>query len=207
MTQTIILLVVCIVNIILWIVLFFHFKKLFSPNNLLQNVRREVEKLLIEIDRTADKDISVIEKRSKDLRDLIDKADSQIILAQKVQKEKLREKKVFNEIRKTYSTLENDEAVKVDIDFDSYKIPMELQGKKNKDPEQPQLFEQAIQPFEHANQPIQAFEQSQQYSSNTEQPVKEKVLELYRAGYSSDLISQSLDISVREIELIISMFG
>lgn len=212
MTQIIILIIMCIINIILWIVLFAHFRKIFAPNNLLKDVRREVEKLLIEIDRTADKDISVIEKRSKDLRELIDRADSQIILANNSQKEKLREKKIFNEINKMYSledTPDNrygskndeDNAVKVDIDFDSYKIPMELQNKKNAETGQTEILEEFNQPV------IQRPSFNENNHSTEVQPVKQRVLELYNAGYSSDLISQSLDISVREIELIISMYG
>ncbi|OJF77648.1 MAG: hypothetical protein BKP49_01330 [Treponema sp. CETP13] len=212
MAQIVILTLMCVVNIILWIVLFTHFRKIFSPNNLLKDVRREVEKLLIEIDRTADKDISVIEKRSKDLRELIDRADSQIILAKNAQKEKLREKKVLNEINKIYSAEENsnlsygsgndvDSAVKVDIDFNSYKIPMELQNKQNDNQEQTELFEEIDQPV------IQAASSKENSQSTDAEPARQRVLELYKAGYSSDLISQSLDISVREIELIISMFG
>ncbi|HZK19792.1 MAG TPA: hypothetical protein VFC68_03600, partial [Treponemataceae bacterium] len=53
----------------------------------------------------------------------------------------------------------------------------------------------------------QSPEQTPVISASAKKTTKTKVLEFHNDGCSIDTISQNLDISVREIELIISMFG
>jgi len=216
MAQTVILILGIFFNIALWIFLFMHFKKMFSSEALLKDIRREVEKLVIEIDRTADQDITIIEARIKALRKLIDEADTKIMLSKNAEKSRLREQKVFNDIENIHGkeTLDTkafytdtekaidttDDDVKVDIDFESYKIPMDMQGEASEESTS-NFTEQASFSSDEVKIPKIS------NSTKNEKPLKTKVLELYKSGFTTDIISQNLDISVREIELIISMYG
>jgi len=211
MAQTVILILGIFFNIALWIFLFMHFKKMFSSEALLKDIRREVEKLVIEIDRTADQDITIIEARIKALRKLIDEADTKIMLSKNAEKSRLREQKVFNDIENIHGkeTLDTkafytdtekaidttDDDVKVDIDFESYKIPMASEESTSNFTEQASFSSDEVKIPKISN------------STKNEKPLKTKVLELYKSGFTTDIISQNLDISVREIELIISMYG
>jgi hypothetical protein len=188
-----------------------HFKKMFSSKVLLKDIRREVEKLVIEIDRTADQDITIIEARIKALRKLIDEADTKIVLSKNAEMSHLREQKVFHDIEAYekgsidkesdyINETSEDDGVKVDIDFESYKIPMDMQGSERGAPEfnfneQPSSSSVGLKIPKISN------------SKKNDKSLKTKVLELYKSGFTTDIISQNLDISVREIELIISMYG
>lgn len=223
MEQTVILILIGSINIFLWLFLFARFKKMFSSEKLLKDVRREVEKLLIEIDRTADQDITILEARIKSLHELINEADDKILLAKNAGKTKLREKKVFEDINKVYNTQQDENnSVKVDIDFESYKIPMQMQGTNRGGPEniegegdrQDTSIAQSLAGSDVSDDSL-SIEQKTPFvyklldtkKTPKERTVKEKVLELYKAGFDYDSISQNLEISVREIELIVSMFG
>ena len=49
MASIIIVIIIGIVNISLWVYFYVKFKKTFSPDGILTNISREVDKLLIEI--------------------------------------------------------------------------------------------------------------------------------------------------------------
>ena len=63
----------------------------------LGNIKQEVDKILIEIDKVTDRDLSMVENRIRTLREVIDLADKRIILAEKeLQKREKQKLKILN---------------------------------------------------------------------------------------------------------------
>lgn len=184
MSELIVIIIFFILNIILWIVFFIKLKKQYSPDVVLHEIKNEVEKLLIEINRVADQDITIIESRIKSLRNMIEEADKRTTLADSVENTKKREKKILKQLQPTSMDLfgnteqsiekEDNAAVTVDIDFSNYKVEV-LNQKRN--------------------------------DEVTAMPVRDKVLKLHNEGFSVDLISEKLSMSEIEVQMIIDLYG
>ncbi len=71
---------ICIFNIIMWIFFFKRFKKLFSTDDVIDKARSELNSLLIQLDKSADRDISLLEDRIAKTKAIIEDADKRITL-------------------------------------------------------------------------------------------------------------------------------
>ncbi len=96
----ILLLVILIVNITLWILLFIRLRKEFSPDTVLSSIRDEVDKLIIEINRVADRDITLIEARRNGLKQLLDEVDKKLALQESLVKVKDEERKILKKLNR-----------------------------------------------------------------------------------------------------------
>ncbi|MDR3312652.1 MAG: hypothetical protein LBS64_05935 [Spirochaetaceae bacterium] len=68
------IILVC-VNAALWVFFFARFSRRFSPEAMLQDLREEVDKLILENNRTTDRNVTLIEARIRELQALIEEAD------------------------------------------------------------------------------------------------------------------------------------
>jgi len=204
MVEAVLLIFISLINIALWIVFSFRFKKRFSPEIMLADIKREVDKLLIEINRTVDRDITLVESRLSDLRVLTESADARLRLLEKEKSDREREQRVLKKLAETkppvqkyqappssarsvapdtssavekYKTMQSDadeSGVQLSIDFDAYR-----------NTEEPEITAPAPE----------------------EPPVKDKVIKLYFQGLSVDLICKQLNLSVSEAQFIIDTFA
>ncbi len=72
---------VCLINLFLWFIFFHKFTKIFSTNDIIENTRSELNKMILDINRNTERDITLIEDRIKTLKDIIAEADKRIALA------------------------------------------------------------------------------------------------------------------------------
>ena len=80
----------CVINIFLWFVFFKKFTKLFSTDDIIENTRSELNKMILDVNRNAERDITIIEDRIRTLKDIIAEADKRVALAQtEIQKRSL----------------------------------------------------------------------------------------------------------------------
>lgn len=204
--QTVILIIVSIVNIILWIFLFRFLKKNYSTNQL-SEVRDEAEKLIMEIDRATDRDITLLEGRIKSLRDLIAEADHRVDLERKESSKKVREKKILNTLHEITLSEEPSTAtisthpVKRAINLYEQNKPLEEKEIKVRQSEiEPaqgiEVEKEDIPEITIAHEPIK-----QTVSA------KQQILDLANQGFSSDVISEKLQISMTEVNMVVEMFG
>lgn len=100
MSSILILLAVLVLNITLWIILFVRLRKEFSPDTVLYSIRDEVDKLIIEINRVADRDITLIEARRNGLKQLLDEIDKKLSLHESLLKSKDDERKILKRLTK-----------------------------------------------------------------------------------------------------------
>ena len=103
MSSILILLAVLVLNITLWIILFIRLRKEFSPDAVLYSIRDEVDKLIIEINRVADRDITLIEARRNGLKQLLDEIDKKLSLHESLLKSKDDERKILKRLTKEES--------------------------------------------------------------------------------------------------------
>lgn len=70
----------CLFNISLWIVFIIRFKKLFNTDNIIENTKESVNKILIDLNNNTARNISLIEDRISKLKLLVAEADKKIKL-------------------------------------------------------------------------------------------------------------------------------
>ncbi len=197
--EAVLLIIITLINLGLWVVFFFRLKKTFSPQALLADIKNEVEKLLIEINKTADEDITLIEARITGLKSLIAEADNRVLLAYGQEKNKKREKDLLDRLNTTnekkiaqaYQTMSSssksepiENAVQLSIDFDVVRTHQEAIQEKNV----PTITEVE-------NSPLKGL------------TFKQRVLQFASQGFTSDYIANQLGCSETEAQLIIDLYN
>ncbi len=108
MASVIVLLIILVLNIVLWILLFSRLRKEFSPDAVLYSIREEVDKLIIEINKVSDRDITLIDARRNGLKQLLEEIDKKLALYGSLQKAKDDEKKIMSILSKSQVQIQED---------------------------------------------------------------------------------------------------
>lgn len=137
--------------VLLYLILKRKIEKSVNPRAFIDEIRVEVDRIILELNNTTERNISLIEDKINQLTELLEKADKKIMLLS-------RESEKYN-ISKNYS--------------DILKKVKKSDGPDNKNME--------------------------------ETDVKEKVLKLYREGFSPSVIANHTNLPIGEVELIISL--
>ena len=183
-----------ILNILLWLFFYYKFKKIFSPNKILEKIRIEVDKLLVEINKETDRDLNLIEYKMKSLRELIDQVDKRIKLWEDEEEKNKKVNETLKQIDEIKPVKKDNSTTKAQIE-NAYKI-------------KPQKKQESVislfpaEDFVAVNQNIE-----HKLEKQKELSTKDKVLELFYQGIDSYLIAQHLDLSVAEVQTIINLFG
>ena len=178
-----------LLNLILWLFFYFKFKKTYSPKKVLENIASEVDKLLIEINNTTDRDLSLIESKIYTLREVIAQADKRVMLLEKEQEKIVLEKETMAKINVIKESKKQDNSSVNSYVKNAYKI--------NND--KPKTGEISLFPAEDFGREPQV--------EIKEKSLKDRVLELYFQGLDVYLIAEKLDSSVAEVQTIINLFG
>ena len=194
MVQTVLLIIVTVINLTLWFVFFARFKKTFSAEVMLHDIKDEVNKLLIEINRTTDQNITLIDSRIRDLKALTDAADKRLNFLQKDQKERAREERVLQKLSpvKKYQNMQkradDESGVQLSIDFEAYRVPEEFG-----------------EPAESA-EPIERAEPEVVSSPKNETTVEKSVMRFYEDGMAVDDISKRLKLPIAQVQFIVDFY-
>ncbi len=200
--------ILTLVNIALWAFFYTKLKRTFSPHVLLSDIKNEVEKLIIEINRTTLDNVTLIEERTNSLKSLIDLADKRILLQEGQEKGKKREIEILNTLSskntpvateqqaiqkyakasKSYEESDHSDSVQLSIDFDSYKVdaPTEDVPISTVEPEMPKIT-------------------NTQGTLLHEISLNEKVVQLAQNGLSTEEIAKQLACSITVVQLIIDL--
>ena len=191
MAQTVLLIIVTVINLTLWFVFFARFKKTFSAEVMLHDIKDEVNKLLIEINRTTDQNLTLIDSRIRDLKALTDAADKRLNFLQKDQKERAREERVLQKLSpvKKYQNMQkradDESGVQLSIDFEAYRVPEEFG-----------------EPAESA-EPIERAEPEVISNPKNETTVEKSVMRFYEDGMAVDDISKRLKLPIAQVQFIV----
>lgn len=183
--------VITSLNILFWILIFI-FRKIILKNMIetvqrvsLGNIKQEVDKILIEIDKVTDRDLSMVENRIKTLREVIDLADKRIILAEKELQKRDKQIQTLNQISEIKTSIKKDNATINSHLENAYRV-----NKKEKPNGEISLF--AADDYEEKPQ--------------KELSLKDKVVEMFNQGIDVYLIAEKLDSSVAEVQTIVNLF-
>ena len=202
MAQTVLLIIVTVINLTLWFVFFARFKKTFSAEVMLHDIKDEVNKLLIEINRTTDQNLTLIDSRIRDLKTLTDAADKRLHFLQTEQKERAREDRVLQKLsgdaaadlktkqaarkyRSMQKNADDESGVQLSIDFEAYRVPEE--------------FGEPAWPAERAEPEVIS-------SPKNETTVEKSVMRFYEDGMAVDDISKRLKLPIAQVQFIVDFY-
>ncbi|MCR5290079.1 MAG: hypothetical protein K6E51_08830 [Treponema sp.] len=83
----------CVVNLLLWFIFFKKFTKIFSTDDIIQKTRNELNNLIADVNRNAERNITLIDDRIQTLKEIVQEADNHISLA----KAEIRKRNLQNE--------------------------------------------------------------------------------------------------------------
>ena len=182
----------------IWFVIRSKVRRYLELENLLAGVREEARALVLELNETADRNVSLVEDRMAALRGLLGEVDRRIGVEH-------REIGVKNAERDLYAKLSR----RRPIVPDSVALPPSPGGGKDSDAEAPITLS-----LGSSDGPLPLSAQGAGQGpdivvvSNSVVPQRtrrEEALELHRRGFSADLVAARVGATVAEIELLIEM--
>lgn len=237
MASILLLLSILILNITLWVILFIRLRKEFSPYAVLHAIRDEVDKLIIEINRVADRDITLIDARRTGLKQLLDEIDKKLTLHESLVKSKNDEHTVLKKLTRINEQPVSESSVPDSLFGESVQMPLNSSDEKISDFDQrtvgtvmvtdPQPV-LPVNPLSRAatvykrneipelnTEPLEKIERVEEpihitFSSDPISPKKDKrksVLKMAHEGFSAEIIAEKLKIPVREVSLIMDLYN
>jgi hypothetical protein len=182
-------------------------------DSLLDSVRKEVRALNIELNETTDRNISLIEDRMKSLHELLDEADRRMGVVKRELSRRETEREVYNHLGRRAQGASRPRL--------EAELPASEPLPVAQTPPEPQV---RLSPAVEGEGPIPlsfAREKESGRASDSPRPLpevvraegsvippksrREEALDLYREGFSADIIAKRLGATVAEIELLISL--
>lgn len=217
-----------ILNIILWFLFLSKFKKFFSTDEVLDNTRAELEYMVSDLNRIAERNIDIIDDRIKQLKAVVAEADRHILAAQN-ELEKQRNAANLSQ-RLNSRNKENVSGNLKQSNIEKYRknsaasnvYSVTSEGEKQVNYRQAELFDQ-VESNEIISESGTRFSVENQQQDVTSIPVlipnvsfadepierkktyNELVHDLYVAGHSIDEIAVELNSSTTEVQLVLDM--
>ena len=101
--QVFIIASMCIINLVLWLIFFIKFKRLFTVDDEIQKARTQYELLINDVNRNTLQNINLIDSKIEELNELVKLADTKILLAQDEIQKSRNENILKSRIAKSYS--------------------------------------------------------------------------------------------------------
>lgn len=224
----IIVFTLCLINLLLWGLLFKKFKKLFSTDDVIEKTRNELNRMIVEVNRNAERNITLIEARISDLKSIIAQSDSHVSLL-KSEIEKSNAISAYkSKIEKTVhskntvpqfkveayrkNSMQNQQKITSDSAFELTQSALEKNGQQNlfRDERSQPFGIQAVNVSEDGN----SFKEVPVLGNNvhiTDNPITLKksfnaeVNERYLRGETVEEIAASLSRSVTEVQFALDM--
>jgi len=190
-SQIVFFIILVTLNLLAMFLFYIFLKSRFSQKRILRELRSEVDTLIVELGREADRDVAILESRIKNLRALIDEADKRILLAGKETLQKQEESDILQRIQKPMAQTA----------MSKPKQPITERSIEVQTPS-PQEAKSSVEPVRIYTRPhiVNSDKKIEPFV-----PVQERVIDMARQGFSAEMISGNLSLSLGEVELIIDM--
>jgi hypothetical protein len=195
----------------IWFFLKAKMSRALELDSLLDSIRKEVRALNIELNETTDRNISLVEDRMKSLHELLDEADRRMGVVKRELGRRETEREVYNHLgrRAQGAGLPRGEAELSRLEPTAAEPPLAEAAPVAQTPSAPRP---QASPEEAGEGPIRlSFSRPLPEVVRAEGSVippktrREEALDLYREGFSADIIANRLGATVAEIELLISL--
>lgn len=70
--------ILCFINILLWIIFAIRFKKIFTTDEIIEKTREELNQMLADVNRNAERNITLIEDKIRELKSVAAEADRRL---------------------------------------------------------------------------------------------------------------------------------
>lgn len=151
-------------------------------------IRREIGALIVELDSSADRNVTVLEDRLTALKDLVAEADKRISMLGQEKARRQSEDTVYDRLgRQSERT----------------RAPV-LEPTRFAEPARQAEPAPAAEPPRHA-EPSVPFIRFSEKPLDLEEPFADKVLSLSKRGFSSDIIAARLGATMAEVDIVLSM--
>ncbi len=154
-------------------------------------IREELNLLLIELNQTADRNITLIEDRISTLKKLVEEADKRIRVLNQETSRKVVESTIYNRLGK----LRDEASAKPNIQTSEPQVNHDrIDNTDGTAPDRESETRETIPFIKLSHQNV------------TKNEIKEKVINLYKQGMDKELIANRLGISLSEVELVIDLY-
>lgn len=207
------------INVVSMIAFFLIMKSRFSRDRLLGELRAEVDRLVMDLGREADRDVAILESRIKNLRALMDEADRRILVAGKETARRKEETDILQNIAPRSAPEPSPQAARnamlrpspepaaqparaVASQYVQDAAPAVTRN------EAPAAMPRAT-PRDADSEPVRIYTRPAITRSERQiepfVPVQERVLDMARQGFTAELIAGTLSMPLGEVELILDM--
>ena len=156
-----------------------------SSTAITEQVRNEIDRMVVDLNQTADRNIGLVEQQLKLLTEMIQESDHRISLLQKHSEKLNRSTDTYNQIRPA-----------------QIMKPKEPTAQQSSEVSRPNAHTVDISENKKSSTSISESEDTQDAVTPSK---RERVINLYRQGISLDIIASRVGSTVAEVELIISM--
>jgi len=167
-----------------------------SSTAITEQVRNEIDRMVVDLNQTADRNIGLVEQQLKLLTEMIQESDHRISLLQKHSEKLNRSTDTYNQIRPAQIM-----KPKEPPEQKAPTEPKEPTAQQSSEVSRPNAH--TVDISEEMSNTVEPESEDAQDSMTTSK--RERVINLHRQGISLDIIASRVDSTVAEIELIISM--
>ena len=212
--------IILILNIGLWFFCFKLFKNSFSAKGVLNDMKQEASKIILEINRQTDSAITLMEAKINQVRDIIETADKKIMLYENTLIQKENERLLYQqltEFQQTETPIQR--AVKVyslnDISDKTNSQSLFTENAGTSDLKKSKAMKKNVNDLERDSKNFEL-----DFSGNNEMPkiqqvqkiqpkipIQQQIIELANQGFTVDLIASKLNISISEVTMTIDLFS
>jgi hypothetical protein len=200
----------------IWFFLNAKIRKSLGLESLLAEVRKEVRALSIEINETTDRNISLVEDRLTALRDLLSEADKRMGLYRRETEKRQGERELYNRLGKRLPEPGREPETRPSVGSSRAAAPVaELdlgieEPRPNGRPSPPRQETPEAGPRPQEPVRLNLARTVPEVITPKESVIppkslRERALELYRGGFSADIIAARVGATVSEIELLVSL--
>ncbi|MFO7731151.1 MAG: hypothetical protein R6V86_10325 [Spirochaetia bacterium] len=182
---------------IVYILLVKRINKEKSSTVITEQVRNEIDRMVIDLNQTADRNIGLIEQQLKSLTEMIQEADHRISLLQKHSEKLNKSTDTYNQIRPAQIV-----KPKAPASPTASEAPTFPQAQKASEVSPPN--EDTVDVSKKI-QPDTSVPESEDAQNGVTTSKRERIINLHQQGISLDIIASRVDSTVAEVELIISM--
>ncbi|MBQ5399994.1 MAG: hypothetical protein IIU15_02015 [Treponema sp.] len=76
--MAVLVILICVFNLVMWLLAIVRFRKMFSTDDIVQKTRDELDKMMMDINRNAERNVDLIEDRIKKLKEISAETDRHI---------------------------------------------------------------------------------------------------------------------------------
>ena len=172
-------------------------RKFLGSGEELGRIRREIGALMVELDSSADRNVTVLEDRLKALKELVNEADKRLSMLGQDRSRRQAESVVYNRLGRAAAGADSSNTPAERLPERLAERPVEKVPEPSRGSTPEETAQQAV--------PEVPFIRFSDKPLPLEEPFADKVLSLSRRGFSSDIIAARLGATIAEIDLVISL--